>query len=97
VALVASDGLNTNTRIAEQSTRNGWKYRGTIGGGNPNRFAFDNVALGGTFRQNNDGPGWTLNRTTTVPDTFRPIPFKAAVAAVSFVASLARRDLLGRR
>lgn len=32
-------------------------------------------------RPNNDGPGWTENRTTSLPDKGRPIPFKQIVAS----------------
>ena len=79
--------------------RGGWRFflhsQNTTGMGT--REALQGQSLVGQFRQNNDGPGWTANRTT-VPDTYRPIPFKAIVtAAVSLIASVARRDLLGRR
>lgn len=57
----------------------GWKFGGdeTI-----NTFwvrrAMNNSSLVGSFRQNNDGPGWTGNRieALTLPDKDRPIPFK---------------------
>ena len=40
------------------------------------RQGLNNSSPVGTFRQNNDGPGFTGNRTTTTPDLYRPIPFK---------------------
>lgn len=56
----------------------GWKFLGAESVNNHwTRMAWNNSSLIGTFRQNNDGPGWTGNRTTTTPDLYRPIPFKA--------------------
>jgi hypothetical protein len=55
----------------------GWKFYtlpGTPGIGL--RRLVDNQSLLGQFRQNNDGPGWMANRTTTTPDLYRPVPFK---------------------
>jgi hypothetical protein len=84
----------------EGAFRGGWRFflHSTNTTGSGTREAFQGQSLNGQFRKNNDGPGWTSNRTTSTPDKFRPIPFKAIVsAAVSLIASLARRDLLGRR
>jgi hypothetical protein len=58
----------------------GWKFYtipGTPGIGL--RRLLDSQSLLGQFRQNNDGPGWTSNRTATTPDAYRPIPFKEVV------------------
>jgi hypothetical protein len=65
----------------------GWKFNAlTAPSGIGLRRLMDNFSLLGQFRQNNDGPGWTQNRTTTVPDQYRPIPFKAiTVAATSLL------------
>jgi hypothetical protein len=76
----------------------GWKfYAVTAPSGIGLRRLVDNQSLLGQFRQNNDGPGWTSNRTTTTPDQYCPVPFKAIAAGISLIHSLARRDLLGRR
>jgi hypothetical protein len=64
----------------------GWKFitaPGTPGIGL--RRLLDSQSLIGQFRQNNDGPGWTSNRTTTTPDLYRPVPFKAIAASTSLV------------
>lgn len=64
--------------------------------GNTSYFTLKRVQIIEQKRPNNDGPGWTKNRTTTTPDQYRPIPFKALVAGASLIYELAmrRRDRL---
>ena len=65
----------------------GWKYLdGGVGGNLDLRRQMNNTMLDGQLRHNNDGPGWTRNRTTTTPDLYRPIPFKEVVQGTTQVA-----------
>jgi hypothetical protein len=97
---VALKGFATggSTPDSFAASMGGWKfYALTAPSGIGLRRLVDNQSLLGQFRQNNDGPGFTANRTTTTPDRYRPVPFKAIATATSLVHKLARRDLLGRR
>jgi hypothetical protein len=63
-----------NRLIGLPTTNNAWL-----------RLNLKNTTLLGQFRQNNDGPGFTGNRTTTTPDTYRPVPFKEVTTDLSAV------------
>lgn len=75
----------------------GWKFHGAE---TVNNFwvreLWNNSSPVGSFRQNNDGPGFTANRTTSTPDLYRPIPFKAIAAGASLIyePAMRRRDRL---
>ena len=74
---------------ASGAIRGGWKLKGgwVPGVAGDRAQTLNNVTLVNTFRQNNDGPGWTKNRTAA-PDLYRPIPFKDLATAVLYAMFL---------
>lgn len=68
----------------------------TAAGPSPTIKGFGPASMKFRLRPNNDGPGWTKNRTTSSPDLYRPIPFKVAGAtAYSLLAVVANITFLG--
>jgi len=84
IMTVGGGGLQAEGSFAASQT--GWKfYTAETINNHWIRQAWNNSSPIGTFRQNNDGPGFTGNRTTTTPDLYRPIPFKAITAVASLI------------
>lgn len=90
--------VGTDRHDSTATFRGGWKVINNSGApAMAQTYGLRAVSLVGMFRQNNDGPDWTRNRTTTTPDRYRPVPFKAIATGTSLIHRPARRDLLGRR
>ena len=87
---------SSNMVLTHGGHRGGWTFwEPSSNGSAQQRIDFRAHPMNKQFRQNNDGPGWTANRTITLngdPDVYRPVPFKVIDAAYNQAGFRGRND-----